>query len=110
MTSRHLRAWKELGALRNTLRKASERDPEQEVQGIALPVLDAVIADAKDIIGQSDPAVAALVDVMSPEVIEAGEPVRAVDALLVVEMLYAALGTPAEVSTRKAQRRQFRSR
>jgi hypothetical protein len=64
----------------------AQRDPEQEVQGIALPVLDAAIEDIKSALGD-DPIVRAVAGIISAETIEAGEPIRVVDALLVVEQL-----------------------
>jgi hypothetical protein len=69
-----------------------ERDPEQEVQGIALPVLDAVI-EAVRLARPDDPAVKAARSVISPEQMESGEPVRAADALLVARQLDTAIGT-----------------
>ncbi len=68
------------------------KDPEQEVGGIALPVLDAVIETIKDDIGRDNPVVAAVAGIISPETIELGEPIRAADALLVATMLDAELG------------------
>jgi hypothetical protein len=78
-------------ALAKSLKVMADRDPEQEVQGMALPVLDAAIDDIKAALGD-DPVVLAVAGIISPETIEAGEPVRAVDALLVVEQLDAAIG------------------
>jgi hypothetical protein len=80
-------------ALMSTLETMVKRDPEQEVQGIALPVLDAAIEDIKAAL-PDDPVVAAVAGIISPETIEVGEPIRAVDALLVVEQLAAAIGRP----------------
>jgi hypothetical protein len=78
-------------ALAKTLRTMVERDPEQEVQGIAVPVLDAAIEDIKAAL-PNDPVVLAVSGIISPETLETGEPVRAIDALLVVEQLDAAIG------------------
>ena len=78
-------------ALIHTLETMTKRDPEQEVQGIALPVLDAALEDVKAAL-PGDPVVAAVAGIISPETIEAGEPIRAVDALLVAEQLNAAIG------------------
>ena len=63
------------------------RDSEQEVRGMALPVLDAVIAEARTIF-PNDSVVEAVNDVVSVETISEGEPIRAVDALLVVTSLH----------------------
>jgi hypothetical protein len=74
-----------------TLEAMVERDPEQEVQGMALPVLDAAIEHIKAAL-PDDPVVQAVAGIISPETIEAGEPIRAIDALLVAEQLDAAIG------------------
>jgi hypothetical protein len=81
------RAW----LLFRSLEKIAERDPEQEVQGMALPVLDACLQAFKGHVSD-DPIVSAIREVISPESIEAGESVRAVDASLVAGQLAAALG------------------
>jgi hypothetical protein len=69
-----------------------KRDPDQEVGGMALPVFDAVVEAIKDGIGRDNPVVRSVAGVISPETIEAGEPIRAADALLVAKMLDAELG------------------
>ncbi len=80
-------------ALIETLELMSTSDPEQEVQGIALPVLDSTLVEIKKAI-IDDPVVDTIGDIISPEVIERGEPVRAIDALLVAKQLDAAIGRP----------------
>lgn len=91
------KAKRRIEALTTTLRTLVERDPEQEVRGIAISVLDAVFNDIKSTLGD-DPVVTAVEEIISPERIEAGEPIRAADALLVAEQLNAAIGqTPARV-------------
>lgn len=67
------------------------RDQEQEVRGIALPVIDAVIAAARENMLLDDPVLAALPDLISPEALAAGEPIRAVDAYLAVGQIEEAL-------------------
>lgn len=67
------------------------KDQEQEVRGIALPVLDAVVAAARKHLLLDDPVLGALPDLISPEALEAGEPVRAVDAFLAVSQIEEAL-------------------
>lgn len=79
-------AWRQIDALERTLASIVAEDPEQEVRGIAIPVLDAVLTEAKRDIG-SVPTVDALADIISADTIALGEPVRAVDALLVVSAL-----------------------
>lgn len=69
----------------------SQRDPEQEVQGLALPVLDACLVAYREFV-PTDPVASAIRDLVSPEAIESGEPVRAVDAALVAGQLAGALG------------------
>lgn len=66
-------------------------DQEQEVRGIAVPVLDRVQSAARENLLEGDPVLATLPDLISPEAIESGEPIRAADALLVVGQLDAAL-------------------
>jgi hypothetical protein len=78
-------------ALIVTLETMIKRDPEQEVRGIALPVLDAAVDDIKAALGD-DPVVQAVSGIISAETIDAGEPIRAIDALLVARQLDAALG------------------
>jgi hypothetical protein len=84
------RARRRVAELRGSLEMMVTRDPEQEVQGIAIPVLDATIRDVKDQLSD-DPVVQAMSDIISPEMIEAGETLRAVDALVVVRQLDAAI-------------------
>lgn len=79
-------------ALIKSLETMIQRDPEQEVQGIALRVLDAALEDIKAALAD-DPVVAAVAGIISPETIEAGDPIRAVDALLVAQQLDAAIGS-----------------
>jgi hypothetical protein len=74
------------------LEEVVKKDPEQEVMGMALPVFDAVIEAIKDELGKDNPVVAAIAGVISADMIGAGEPVRAADALLVAQMLDAEIG------------------
>jgi hypothetical protein len=73
------------------LRRMIDRDSEQEVQGIAVPVLDAVVAAGRQHLDPSDPVAQVVRDFISPETIEEREPMRAVDAYLVVRQLLKAL-------------------
>jgi hypothetical protein len=79
-------------ALIKSLRTLIQKDPEQEVQGFALPVLDAALTDVKQAM-PNDPVLRSLVDLFSADFIGAGEPVRAADMLLVAEQLDAAIGS-----------------
>jgi hypothetical protein len=73
------------------LSRIAERDPEQEVRGIALPVLDACITALREVIAD-DPVISRMPDPYSTESIAAGEPVRAVDALVVLGQIIAVIG------------------
>ena len=84
-------AKRKIVSLIETLEMLTTRDPEQEVQGIALPVLDAVIEAVRTVL-PDDPVVQAVRGIVSPEQIALGEPVRAADALLVAKQLDAAIG------------------
>lgn len=78
-----------LDSLRSLLREMISRDPEQEVRGIAIPVLDAIISASRDTIPRDDAIAAVVRDIIDPVAVAAGEidEVRAVDALLVVDQL-----------------------
>lgn len=78
--------------LYNVLKQMHDRDPEQEVTGMAVPVLDASIAAIREHLAPDDPVLASIRDVISSESVMSGDPVRAVDALLVVTALKARLG------------------
>ena len=69
-----------------------QRDPEQEVLGLAIPAVDAVIVAARKQLGEEMTSDAGLVELLSPEALQAGVPVRAVDVLIVVGQVLAALG------------------
>lgn len=85
--------------LKEHLAEISERDPEQEVKGMALPVLDAVIGAARQFVKEDDPVLYAVRDVVV-EVAETGERIRAVDALWVVNQLQAAIAqAPMDLDT-----------
>ena len=73
------------------LARIAERDPEQEVRGIAVPVLDARIEALREVVAD-DPVVSRMQDVISTETVEAGEPIRAVDALVVLGQIIAVIG------------------
>jgi hypothetical protein len=86
------RAW----MLFRSLEKVAERDPEQEVRGLAVPVLDACLQAFREHV-PDDPIVLSIREVMSPEAVADGEPVRAVDAALVAGQLAIAIGPEREV-------------
>ena len=72
------------------LEKVVDKDPDQDVEGWAVPFLDEVLRAIKGVFRHDEPAVARLQDVMSPEAAAAGS-VRAFDLYLIVGQLYAAL-------------------
>jgi hypothetical protein len=78
-------------ALVGTLKTLVDRDPEQEVQGLALPVLDATLAAIKESM-PDDPVVDAVAETFSADVIGSGETIRAADMLMIAEQLDAAIG------------------
>lgn len=80
-----------LESLVSSLRKLVERDPEQEVTGFALPVVDAVLSTVREKL-PGDPVANVMREVISVETLADGEPVRAADLLVVVEQLQAILG------------------
>ena len=58
---------------------------------MALPIIDASFAAAREWLADDDPLVLVSLDVISPEAVELGEPLRAGDALVVASQLAAAL-------------------
>ena len=89
---------RQIVSLVQTLEQLVKRDPEQEVQGFALPVLDASIEAVRAVL-PGNPIVEAVRGIVSPEQIASGEPIRAADALLVVRQLDAAIGPePVNIS------------
>ncbi|MFE9606830.1 hypothetical protein [Streptomyces hokutonensis] len=84
-------AKQKIEALIETLETLTKKDPEQEIQGIALPVLDAVIESVRAAL-PGDPVVDAVRSIISADQIASGEPVRAADALVVAKQLDAAIG------------------
>ena len=86
-----------------------DRDPEQEILGIALPVVDCIITAAREAMTSSaspePPAglTIRIVDLISPAAVEAGVPIRALDAWIVVGQVLAALGEPSRASVASAR-------
>jgi hypothetical protein len=77
-------------ALRKVEALVQVLSPEQEMEGIALPVLAEVIGLARSFVAD-DPVVKAMQEVISPDLIAANVTVRAADALLVATQLRTAL-------------------
>lgn len=79
-------------SLRSDLRDATQRDLEGKIQGRAIQDVDAVLGAARSLIPDGDPVLDRLAEVVSPESVETGGPVRAFDLLVVVDQVYDALG------------------
>ncbi len=84
-----------LRTLKSSLEDITANDPEQAVQGLAIPALDAALTAIRALIPDS-PVISPIRDLISPEAIQGGEPVRAVDVLIVVDILLYALPNPRE--------------
>lgn len=69
-------------------------EAEQDVRGMAVPVVDAVISEAKDFLDDTDPVVSQIEDVLSADAFASDEGVRAVDLLVVVTILMERIGHP----------------
>jgi hypothetical protein len=79
--------------LYNDVSRVADKDPEQEVRGIAVPVLDACLAALRAVPEVADdPVITRMPDVYSVDSVEQGEPVRAVDALVVLGQIIAVIG------------------
>jgi hypothetical protein len=85
-------AKKRVTALIETLATIVKQDPDEKVQGMALPVLHAVIEGIKDGIGRHNEVVLATAGVISPDAIASGAPIRVVDALIVARILDGEIG------------------
>ena len=80
-------AYQQVFALVEQLQLTVKKDQEQEVRGPAIAVVDRVLEQARGVLPPDDPIVSSIRDVVSPEAIEEGEPIRAIDLLLVVDQL-----------------------
>jgi len=61
-----------VNALYTQVAGISGRDSEQDIRGMALPVLDAVVRAARDFVHLDDPVLDAIEDVISPEAVARG--------------------------------------
>jgi hypothetical protein len=84
-------AIRRIRSLRSSLRDMSDDDPEQELIGPALQTVDAVLSATRELIPAGDPVLDRMTDVISPEAVQAGEPPRAIDVLLLADQVYDAL-------------------
>jgi hypothetical protein len=73
------------------LQRAADKDAEQEIKGPAIDTVDAVLDACREFL-PDHPIVARLQNVLSPEAIAAGDPVRVVDVVPGVGQIVAALG------------------
>jgi hypothetical protein len=86
-------ALQQVRQLSASLRRIADKDQEQEVLGMAVPVVDVAIREARQHLPEGERLLEAVHEVMSPENIVAGEPVRVLEVLLVVEQLESRLTT-----------------
>ena len=66
--------------LHQDLKEIAARDPDQEVRGLAVPVIDAVVTACVSFLDEEDPVFEKIRQLFSVEALESGEPLRAVDA------------------------------
>ena len=85
-------AKKRVTTLIDTLTTIVKEDPDEKVQGMALPVLHAVIEAIKVGAGRDNEVVVSTAGVISPEAIASGTPIRAADALIVARILDGEIG------------------
>ena len=97
-------ARRHLNQLHADLKAIVQDDQEQEVRGIALPVVSEAIRVAYDLLTENR-VVAVTIEPFSADAIAEGEPLRAVDALVVVGQLLAALGPEPAPRFAKSTRR-----
>ncbi|HVX44469.1 MAG TPA: hypothetical protein VHC49_11315 [Mycobacteriales bacterium] len=88
-----LRVVAQLSQLYSDLHSIFHRDPEQELTGVALSVADHLFATAGRIIRSATAFPTEVPELISPEALEAGEPVRAVDAMVATGQILAAIGS-----------------
>jgi hypothetical protein len=72
-------------------KEITSKDPDQEVRGLAVPVIDAVVTACAQMLDEGDPVFEKIQQLFSVEAMESGEPLRAVDAQIAVGQLLAAL-------------------
>jgi hypothetical protein len=84
-------ARRRLRELRATLETAVAEDEEHDVRGMAIPVIDAALSDARDALAD-DPVAETVRQTLRAALEHEDTPVRAVDLLHVVGQVQAALG------------------
>jgi hypothetical protein len=80
--------------LHEDLKEIAAKDPDQEVRGLAVPVIDAVVTACAPFLDEGDPVIEKIRQLFSVEALETGEPLRAVDAQIAAGQLYQALPSP----------------
>jgi|CXWK01.1.fsa_nt_gi hypothetical protein len=86
----------QLAQLTADLHRLVDGDAEQEVEQPALGLIDAVLAEAKERLPMQNSLREHLIDLISPEMIEMGKPLRAAEALVIVGQISAAVTAFAE--------------
>lgn len=94
----------QLRQLHTDLQRLVDRDPEQEVTGIAYPLVDAVISEARSWLPPSSSLRDQVREVISPDLIDSEDVrLRAADALIVVGQLLVATETYMNAESDKQQ-------
>jgi hypothetical protein len=84
-------AHRQISRLCQDLERLVDRDPEQEVEGMAISVVDAVLSAAGDHASTSPALVETVRGLITPEAVADGLSFRAADLLVVAGQLEAAL-------------------
>jgi hypothetical protein len=77
--------------LHRDLKEIAANNPNQEVRGFAVPVIDAVVTVCAPFLDEEDPVFEKIQQLFSVEAMEAGKPLRAVDAQIAAGQLLQAL-------------------
>src|SRR5437879_8915614 len=81
----------QLMQLHADLSKLVDRDPDQEVNDLAVQYAEVSLMAARNLLGTHHPVVVAASELISPEWLEAGEAMRAANLLVVAGHLLASL-------------------
>ena len=73
-----------------TCERPPTKDPEQEIHGVALVTIDAVLDAGREFV-PGHTIISRLRDVISPEAVEAGDPIRVVDVVPAIGQIVTAL-------------------
>lgn len=99
-----------VGQLLLSLREITKKDQEQDVMGIAVPILDMVVAAAREHVLPGDPVLERLPELVSSDLSDPwGDSIRAVDALIAVEQLLLALDRAIAATRRPSRYNSSRS-